>query len=136
MQRFYLILADAILISHAMIIAFNLFSLPLIWLGHFCKWRFVRDFRFRAIHLLLIGYVALQAVAGVICPLTDWENQLRVKAGENAHYAGSFISHWLQRLIFYEADERIFTIAYVAFLALVMLTLFWVRPNPPQWWRR
>jgi hypothetical protein len=33
MQRLYLLRADAILISHVLIIACNVFSLPLIWLG-------------------------------------------------------------------------------------------------------
>ena len=133
MQQFYLILADAILLAHALIVAFNVFSLPLIWLGHFLGWRCVRNFYFRAIHLVLIAYIALQALLGEICPLTNWENNLRVRAGSDPHYATSFVGHWLQRLIFYEADERVFAIAYVIVFALVVLTLFLVKPNPPHW---
>jgi hypothetical protein len=135
MQWFYLILADAILISHALIVLFNVASLPLIWLGRFFQWRFVRNFYFRTGHLLLIGYIALQAMAGQMCPLTDWEDQLRLKAGTDAHYAGSFVAHWVQRLLFYHAEEWVFTLAYVLFFALVLATLFWVKPEPPRWWR-
>ena len=135
MQRFYLILADAILISHALIVLFNVASLPLIWLGRFFHWRFVRNFSFRLVHLLLIGYITLQALAGKNCPLTVWENDLRLKAGTDVGYAGGFIAHWLQRLIFYDAEAWVFTLAYTLFFALVLATHFWVKPNPPRWWR-
>lgn len=136
MQQSYLVLADAILLLHALIVAFNVFSLPLIWVGYLLRWRFVRNFYFRAIHVLMMAYIALQAVLGEICPLTNWENALRVQAGTNPQYATSFVGHWLQRLIFYEADERVFIIAYVIFFALVLLTLFVVKPSPPRWWRK
>ena len=132
MQQFYLILADAILLTHALIVAFNVFSLPLIWIGYFLRWRFVRNFYFRTFHLLIIAYVAVQALVGEICPFTTWENDLRLRAETNPRYATSFVGHWLQRLIFYEADERVFTIAYVTFLVLVLITLFLVKPNPPR----
>ena len=72
MQKFYLILADAILVAHVLIVAFNVLSLPLIWLGTFLGWRFVRNFYFRTIHLLMIAYIAGQALAGEICPFTHW----------------------------------------------------------------
>ena len=134
MQRCYLILADAILITHALIVLFNVASLPLIWLGRFFHWRFVRNFYFRIVHLLLIGYIALQAMVGQACPLTDWENKLRINA-EGEPYAGSFIAHWVQGLLFYDAEEWVFTVAYALFLALVLATQFGVKPEPPRWWR-
>ena len=132
MQKLYLILADAILFAHALIVAFNLFSLPLIWLGYFLGWRFVRNFYFRVIHLVMIAYIAVQALVGEVCPFTTWENDLRLQAGTDPRYATSFVGHWLQRLVFYEADERVFTIAYVVFFALVLLTLYLVKPNWPR----
>jgi hypothetical protein len=132
MQQFYPIAADAILIVHVLIVLFNVVSLPLIWLGCFLRWRFVRNFYFRTVHLLMIAYIAAQALVGEICPLTDWENDLRTKGGTDPRYATSFIGHWLQRLLFYEADERVFTVAYVIFFALVLATLFFVKPDPPR----
>jgi hypothetical protein len=135
MQKLYLLLADAVLITHALIVLFNVASLPLIWLGRWLRWRFVRNFSFRLVHLLLIGYITVQALAGKNCPLTGWEEQLRVKAGTGGHYAGSFIAHWVQRLLFYDAEEWVFTVAYLLFFALVLATQFWVKPDPPRWWR-
>jgi hypothetical protein len=132
MQRFYSILADVILVLHGLIVLFIVGALPLIWFGAFRKWSFVRAFSFRLSHLLLIGAVAAESIFGVICPLTTWEDQLRLKAGLGARYEGGYIAHWVHRLLFYQGDERIFTITYVVFFALVLLTLLLVQPRMPS----
>ena len=44
MHRLYLVLADAILVVHGVIVLFNVGALPVIWLGHLRGWRFVRSF--------------------------------------------------------------------------------------------
>ena len=136
MQRLYSLLADGILAAHALIVLFNVGALPVIWLGHFRRWRFVRDFSFRAAHLLLIGFVAAESFLGAICPLTSWEDRLRLKAGVDPRYEGGFLAHWLHRLIFYDLNERVFAVAYGLFFALVVFTWVWVRPRPPGWWPR
>ncbi len=136
MQTLWLLVADAILILHALIVFFNVGALPVIWLGHFRRWRFVRNFAFRAAHLLLIGFVAAESLLGAICPLTSWEDQIRLKAGLPAQYQGGYIAHWLHRLIFYDLDERVFIVGYVLFFVVVLMTWLWVRPRPPQWWVR
>jgi hypothetical protein len=136
MQTFYLVLADAILVLHALVILFNLGALPVIWLGHFRKWRFVRNFSFRMTHLALIGYVTAESLWGVNCPLTKWEDMWRSRAGVEGRYQGGFIAHWLHRLIFYDLDEKVFAVGYGIFFALVLFTLFRVKPRPPKWWTR
>ena len=75
-----------------------------------------------------MGVVALQAWLGALCPLTVWEQALRRRAGETTH-AGSFIEHWLSRLIFFEAPWWVFVAAYTAFAMLVLL--LW-RVVPPR----
>ena len=102
MQRLYLLLADAILVAHALIVLFNVGALPVVWLGYFRRWRFVRSFSFRVAHLLLIGFVAAESLMGAICPLTNWEDALRVMAGFDPRYQGGYGAHWLHRLIFYD----------------------------------
>jgi hypothetical protein len=136
MQRLYSPLADAILVAHALIVLFNVGALPVIWLGYFRGWRFVRCFAFRVAHLLLIGFVAAKSVLGAICPLTTWEDTLRTKAGAVPRYQGGYVAHWLHRLIFYDLDERFFAVGYGLFFALVLVTLVWVKPRPPAWWGR
>ena len=136
MSSFYLVLADALLILHALIVFFNVGAVPVIWVGHFRGWKFVRAFSFRAVHVALIGLIVAESVLGVICPLTSWEDTLRTRAGADPRYQGGYVAHWLHRLIFYDLDERCFVVAYVLFFALVVFTWVRVRPKPPAWRRR
>jgi len=70
-------MADALLIVHFLIAAFIVCGLPLTWLGFLCEWRWVRNPYFRYLHLGAIAFVALEALVGVACPLTVWEDALR-----------------------------------------------------------
>jgi hypothetical protein len=125
----YLLAADAILLTHVLFVVFVVAGLILIVLGRFRAWRWIRNPWFRYAHLAAIVVVVLQAWLGRICPLTIWEMALRAKAGAGG-YEGSFISHWLQALLYYEAPAWVFTVCYTAFGLLVALTWFWVRPRP------
>lgn len=133
LQRFYLGLADSVLVVHAAFVAFVVVGLLLIWIGQVRRWAFVRNFWFRVAHLAAIGVVAAESLSGFVCPLTTWEDQLRLLAGGEKRYAGSFIQHWLHQVIFFDLGENVFTIAYVAFFLAVALSLWWV---PPRWPRR
>ncbi|MDX1555935.1 MAG: DUF2784 domain-containing protein [Xanthomonadales bacterium] len=124
----YLLAADAILFVHAGFVAFVVFGLVLILLGGAFRWNWVRNPWFRWAHLAAIGVVVLQAWLGMICPLTTWEMALRAKAGD-AVYAGTFIAHWVESLLYYQAPPWVFTVVYTAFGALVVASWFWVRPR-------
>ena len=51
---------------------------------------------------------------------------LRTKSRESA-YSGSFIEHWLQRLMYFDAPPWVFAIAYSLF-GLVVLAAWWYFP--------
>lgn len=125
---FYLLAADAILLLHVLFIAFVILGLILILVGGALCWSWVRNPSFRIGHLAVIAYVVLQSYFGAICPLTTWEVALRGHAGDSV-YSGSFISHWLETLLYYEAAPWIFMSSYTAFAALVVASWFWVRPR-------
>ena len=55
-----------------------------------------------------------EALFGIPCPLTDWEQRLRISAGE-ASYSGDFIGYWAHQLIFYDAEPWVFTTIYILF---------------------
>ena len=131
MARFYTMLADSILILHFAFVAFVVIGLLVIWVGWLRRWRFVRNFWFRLAHLLAIGVVAAESLTGIVCPLTIWENHLRLLAGGGERYAGSFVQHWLHRVMFYEARESTFTILYILFFVAVALSLWLVKPRWP-----
>ena len=131
-HRFYLVLADAVLIIHFAFVAFVLVGMALIWIGWWRRWDFVRNFWFRLAHLAAIAVVAAESLMGFVCPLTTWEERLRLLAGGEQRYAGSFVQHWLHRLIFFDLSERVFTIAYVVFFLLVALSLWLAPPQRPR----
>ena len=122
----YRLAADAVLVLHVLFVAFVVLGLAFVYLGACLGWRAVRNCRFRVLHLICIGIVVLQAWVGVICPLTTWEMLLRERAGE-VTYAGSFIAHWLQSLLYYQAPAWVFTLIYTAFGGLVLLS-WWLLP--------
>ena len=101
---FFVLAADAILLLHVLFVAFVLVGLTLIFVGNALAWSWVRNPWFRIAHLAAIGVVVIQSWFGVICPLTTWEMALRSRAGD-AMYSGSFISHWLETLLYYQATR-------------------------------
>ncbi|TVP90427.1 MAG: DUF2784 domain-containing protein [Pseudomonadaceae bacterium] len=122
-------LADFILVVHVLFVLFVVCGLLAIYLGYALNWQWVRNRYFRLAHLAAIAIVVLQAWLGVICPLTTWEMALRDAAGE-ATYAGSFIQHWLQQLLYYSAPDWVFVLLYTVFGSLVLASWWLVRPNP------
>lgn len=125
----YLLAADAILLLHVLFVAFVIVGAILVLLGRFLAMEWVRHFWFRVTHLVAIGVVVLQSWIGVICPLTTWEMALRARAGE-AVYAGSFVAHWLGKLLYYQAPAWVFVVMYTGFGALVLAGWYWVPPRP------
>ena len=121
-------LADAILVLHVAFVLFVVFGLVAIYAGYFLKWQWVRNRAFRILHLIAIGIVVVQSWVGVICPLTVLEMALRDKAGAET-YSGSFIQHWLQSLLYYDAPEWVFMALYTCFGSLVLASWFVVRPR-------
>lgn len=128
-NELYLLAADAILITHALFVAFVVFGLVFILVGKLRCWSWVRNPWFRWVHLAAIGVVVLQSWLSVICPLTIWEMALRERAG-GAVYSGSFIAHWLESILYYRVPEWVFVTVYTVFGALVVVSWSWVRPRP------
>lgn len=123
-----LLAADAILIVHVFFVAFVVLGLVVIYLGWLLAWPWVRHRLFRIAHLAAIGFVVIQVWLGAICPLTLWEAALRTEAGAES-YSGSFIQHWLHRLLFYSAPDWVFVLLYTSFGGLVLLSWYLVRPD-------
>lgn len=124
----YSTLADITLITHVLFVAFVVMGLVLILIGGWRGWGWVRHPWFRLVHLVGIGIVVVQAWFGVICPLTTLEMWLRSRAGD-AVYQGSFIQHWLQTLLYYDAPAWVFVLCYSLFGLLVAVSWFAVRPR-------
>jgi polyferredoxin len=118
------LLADLLLVVHFATAAFIVGGLLLTWVGAALGWRWVRNPWFRYLHLAAIVFVAGEALIGMACPLTVWEDMLR--GGVRPE---SFIGRWVRRLLFYQAPEWVFTMAYAAWAAASALTLVLVPPR-------
>jgi hypothetical protein len=116
-------LADLVLGIHFLFVLFVVGGLPAIWIGAVRRWRWVRNIGFRIAHLAAICFVAFEAVIGMACPLTVWEDALRGGPVED-----SFIARWLGYLLYYRLPEWVFIGAYVGFALLVAAT--WRRVPP------
>jgi polyferredoxin len=117
-------LADAVLVVHFGVVVFVVGGLAFIIAGSIRGWPLAASLRFRATHLAAIALIAVQTWLGQACPLTTLESWLRGRAGAPG-YEKTFIEHWLQRLIFYEAPLWVFALAYTLFV----LAVAWA------WWR-
>ncbi len=122
------LLADLVLVTHVAFVGFVIVGLLLIVCGGVLKWGWVRNPWFRLLHLAAIGLVVGQAWLGLICPLTTLEMWLRWEAGDEA-YGGTFIAHWLQKLLFYQAPPWVFVVCYTVFGLVVVGTWFGIRPR-------
>ncbi|NBX25692.1 MAG: DUF2784 domain-containing protein [Planctomycetes bacterium] len=125
----YRALADLVLLTHVGFVAFVVIGLLLIAVGGTRGWRWVRNPWFRAAHLAGIGLVVVQSWLGMVCPLTTLEMHLRQQAGDPT-YTGTFMAHWLRRILFYQAPSWVFMVAYALFGLLVLATWIRVRPRP------
>ncbi|HEY1998929.1 DUF2784 domain-containing protein [Paraburkholderia sp.] len=118
-------LADAVLTVHALLALFIVACLPAIWIGAWRNWQWVRNRRLRFTHLLAIGIVAVLSVLDLACPLTVLEDWLR----NGSTGSQGCIQRWVSRLLFYDLPTWTFTLAYVTFALLVMLTWWCIPPR-------
>jgi hypothetical protein len=85
----YRLLADALVVLHGLFVLFVVFgSLLVLWRP-----------RVMWLHIPAAAWGALIEWYGWICPLTPWEQALRLRAGQ-AGYRGGFIEHYLVPLIY------------------------------------
>jgi hypothetical protein len=110
--------ADLVLVLHFAIVVYIVGGLILTWVGAWLGWALVRNPWFRWLHLGAIGFVALEAVIGMACPLTVLEDALR--GGGSGE---SFVGRWVRYFLYYRAPEWVFTVLYLAWTAATLVTL-------------
>ena len=131
---FYSLLSHLVLLIHFVFVAFVVVGLLLTWLGYFLRWKFVRNFYFRSAHLLAMAVVLLEALFGVVCPLTTWEIQLRKLSGQVVYEDKTFMQYWLHKIMFFQLEQATFTIIYSCFFTALILSFVFVFPELP--WRK
>jgi hypothetical protein len=144
----YNFLANVVLFLHVLFMAFVVGGLALILWGGLRGWSWVRNFWFRLFHLAMIGIVVVEAAFGWRCPLTTWEEQLRIAGGTplgeyrdsqnelyNFYFAQDNCGRFLQNLIFFNLwPQEVFPYLYVTIGLAILASFLFVRPRWP--WRR
>lgn len=129
MSLFYRLAADLVVIFHMAYVLIVVLGLPAIWWGIVRKHEWVRNVWLRGGHLAMIVIVVGEAWAGITCPLTTWEQQLRDAAGQQA-YRGAFLANLVHDFLFYDAEPWVFAVAYTAFGLMVVGSFVLA---PPSW---
>ncbi len=157
----YIFLANVVVFLHLLYVVFVLAALPLILIGGFLKWKWVRNFWFRILHFLMMFIVVVETAFGVTCPLTTWESDLRVLGGQSTllldeegniqrdergrpyvnrdekKYEADFVGRCMRQILFFDPNDVspwILNSCYFLLGAIILLTLVFV---PPRWpWKR
>lgn len=124
---FWALSADVVLLLHVGYAAFVIGGLLVVPLGGWLGWRWVLGRTFRRVHVACTAIVAVEALVGVICPLTWLEHVLLVASGGVA-YDRSFVGHLLYWLLYYDAPAWIFTVTYTAVALTAVLLYRYVPP--------
>lgn len=119
--------ADLTVLIHAIFILFVVGGQVFILIGWSRSWQWTQNAIFRYLHLAAIGYVVLEALLGITCPLTLLEFYLRQLAGEATHNT-SFIGYWIHYFLFFTAPDWFFLLIYSLFGLFVLLTFI---AHPP-----
>ena len=119
----YRTLADGVVIFHFIWILFLIFGG--IW-GR--KYRAVRY-----IHIPAVIFAWIVETFDWYCPLTDLEVWLRLRQSPAGGYNGSFITHYLEKLIYMDLPRGV--IVFLALFLVAMNCLLYLRrgdhgPNP------
>ncbi len=104
----YRVLADAVVVLHALFVAFVTFGGLVA----------VRWPRVAWAQVPCAAYGVAIEIVGWTCPLTPLENRLRALGGE-AGYAGGFVEHYLVPLVYPEPFPRLLAVAMGAFVLAV-----------------
>lgn len=117
--------ADLLTLIHFLWILFMLAGFFWTAAAPFIHRRFFDFFWFRTLHAAGIVIVSFYALSDQYCPLTVWENFFRAQAGRG--YAGGFIQHYLEKLIYPDINPKLIGIG-TAIVALVSLGAYLLRP--------
>jgi hypothetical protein len=109
----YKFAADSVVMVHFLWIVFLICG---VFLGR--RYRPVK-----IIHLTGLCFAMIIEVFGWYCPLTHLEVWLRARQGFSGSYSGSFIVHYIEKLVYLELSPALIFVATIA-LGLFSLYLY------------
>ncbi|MEM2983019.1 MAG: DUF2784 domain-containing protein [Candidatus Bathyarchaeia archaeon] len=120
-------MAEITVFIQLLFIIFLIGGFTVIVLGHFLKWPITRHLTFRTFHLIGFLIVVGFELAGLLCPLTYLEIWLRNKQDPESAYFGSFIAHYIEKIIYWEVPMELILLPTCA-IAILTLLIFLISP--------
>ena len=112
-----ILLAELILIIHFFIFVFIISCFALIPIGYKFNWIWVKNKSIRLIHICLMGFITLETILGLMCPLTKIEFLLRNESKINNRF-----SEVIHQIMYWDLSNNYFIIIYItSFLYLIFL---------------
>lgn len=125
-------IADIVVAFHLGYVLFTVGGELLILIGAPLRWKWIRRRWFRIVHLAAVALVAVEALIGYLCPLTQLEHYLRQSAGQQVEREISFVGRLIRSVLFYDFPGWFFTALYVGFALMVIFTYLLIPPSHPQ----
>ncbi|MCL4428890.1 MAG: DUF2784 domain-containing protein [Deltaproteobacteria bacterium] len=126
-KEFYSIAISSVYIIHLLYALVIVIGFFLIIIGFFAGWRWIRNFTFRLIHLLMIGIVAVESVFNIECPLTWLEYKL-MSLDHIKHGSMPFIAGMVDKVLYYNFPIWLFNAIYIVFGLTVFIVWFAIPP--------
>ena len=104
----YTVLADLTILFHFLWILFLIFGVVFA----------IKRSKIAWFHLGGLLFSLFINTLGMYCPLTYLENYLRSTHGASVPYPGSFIAHYLERIIYLDLPERTIRMGEILFVCL------------------
>ena len=92
------------------------------------RWKYVENADFRLTHTICIVFVATESILQIPCPLTILEWWLAMSE-YNGLTPESFMGRLFYRLLYYRAEEYVFTTAYALLAVIGVYSLFKIPLN-------
>ena len=123
----YSVAISAVYVIHLIYALIVVIGFFLIIIGFFARWKWIRNFAFRLIHLLMIGIVAIESIFNAECPLTWLEYKL-MSLDRIKHSSMPFIAGMVDKVLYYNFPIWLFNAIYIIFGLAVFIAWFAIPP--------
>ena len=111
------------MIAHLMLATAMVAGFLVIPIGYKFCWSWVQHRNLRISHASIMGFIAVETIVGLTCPLTILEYELR---GDRSPQ--SFVGHWIQQILYWDLPHETFIALY--FCCFVWVIFLWKRCPP------
>ena len=118
-----ILFAEIILIIHFIIFLFICLGFILIPIGYSLDWNWIKNRIIRLIHISLMGFVTIETIIGVICPLTSIEFLLR-----DGSKVDSNLTLIIHKIMYWNLPNHYFIVLYI--ICLTYLVVLWILFKP------